>query len=173
MIQHISMLSIFLTALISFFVSGLFGYSLHRMLHQSWSGRFNKSHMTHHMVLYPPADFQSEIYREPGKDNTFTIFLVAASPLIIAPVILWLVGWLPLSLMITIYVVEGIFGFLNDYLHDSFHIIDHWLYKVPGIGKLFKHWTDLHYQHHMEMQTNFGIFFFLFDRILGTFRSVK
>ncbi len=171
MIQHTSMLSIFLTAFISFFISGFFGYSIHRMLHQPWSGRFNKSHMTHHLILYPPSDYQSDTYREPGKDNTVKIFFLFALPLIILPILLCLLKIISVAMMITAFLVMGVMSYLHDYLHDAFHIKNHFLTRIPGFSVIFAYWVHLHYLHHVDMNTNFGIFLFHWDRILKTFWS--
>jgi sterol desaturase/sphingolipid hydroxylase (fatty acid hydroxylase superfamily) len=163
------MLSILLTAIITFFVSGLFGYVVHRSLHQSWMGVLNRKHMTHHLVLYPPSDYFSDTYRHPGKDNTVLIFGLFSIPLILAPVILGLCGVLPLSLVVTSIVVMGLMGILHDYIHDAFHLKNHWFTKVPGLKGIFAYWNELHYLHHVDMQKNFGIFLFHWDHIFRTF----
>jgi len=64
-----------------------------------------------------------------------------------------------------------IFGYLSNYLHDAFHIRNHWLNYVPTIKTVFKHWTLLHWIHHWDTSKNYGIFFLGFDRIFGTFRK--
>ena len=163
------MLLILLTAIIVFFITSLFGYVVHRAIHQPWTGRLNQKHMMHHLNLYPPSDYQSDVYRSAGKDNTFTTFLLAATPLILAPIVLGIFGILPLSLVITTLVMMGIMSFLHDYLHDAFHIKNHILTKIPIIKRIFKHWSYLHYLHHVDMQKNFGIFLFHWDRIFQTF----
>jgi sterol desaturase/sphingolipid hydroxylase (fatty acid hydroxylase superfamily) len=151
-----------------FLITTLFGYVVHRSLHQSWTGKLNRAHMTHHLKLYPPSDFYSEKYRDPGGDNTVKIFAFAAVPIVAFPIILGVLGILPLGLTI-ISVVEMLFiGWLHDYLHDSFHILEHPLLRF----RLFRHWIDLHYLHHVKMQTNFGIFSFIWDRVFRTFWNI-
>ena len=163
------MAAILLTILISYIVTSLFGYVVHWSLHQTWAGGFNKAHMTHHEILYPPSDFTSDTYRNAGKDSTPKFFALAALPLILTPIILWAVGVLPLSLMITVLVVEGIMGFLHDYIHDAFHITNHWMSRTPVLRDIFAKWTQLHYLHHVDMKKNFGIFVFHWDRIFKSF----
>lgn len=163
------MVAILLTILITYIVTSFFGYVVHWSLHQSWAGRFNVSHMTHHLKLYPPSDFYSETYRDPGKDNTVKFFAFAAIPLLLAPVVLYFLGILPLSLMITVLVVEGIVGFLHDYIHDAFHITDHWMSRVPVLRDIFGVWVKLHYLHHVDMGKNYGIFVFHWDHVFRTF----
>lgn len=163
------MLAIFLTALVAFFVSSLFGYVVHRSLHQTWAGRLNQSHMAHHLTLYPATDYLSETYRSAGKNNTVKIFAIAAMPVVLTPILLGIFHILPLSLVITAIVVMALMSFLHDYLHDSFHIRDHFLTRVPGLRVIFAYWNRLHYLHHVDMQKNFGIFLFHWDHIFKTF----
>lgn len=167
------MLAIFLTILITFLISSLFGYVVHKSLHQEWTGSVHQAHMTHHLRLYPPDDYVSDVYRDAGKDSTPKFFAIAAVPLVSAPIILWLVGALSLSLMVVALIVEVIMAFLHNYLHDAFHIRNHWLYRIPGIGSWFQHLVDLHWMHHIDMNTNYGIFYFIFDRLFRTFQETK
>ena len=163
------MFSILITALVAFFISSLFGYVVHRSLHQKWTGRLNRKHMTHHLTLYPPTDYLSDEYRQSGQDNTVRIFAVAALPLVATPIVLGVTGLLSLPLVITALVVMGIMGFLHDYIHDRFHIRNHFLTRVPGVRVIFQYWNRLHYLHHIDMQKNFGIFLFHWDHVFRTF----
>jgi len=163
------MAAIFITILLTYVITSLFGYVIHWSLHQSWAGTFNKSHMTHHQIMYPPSDFTSEKYRNAGKDSTPKFFALAAIPLIFAPIGLWAAGLLPLYLMLTVLAVEGVMGFLHDYIHDAFHIKDHWMNRVPVLSVIFAKWVQLHYLHHVDMGKNFGIFVFHWDHVFKTF----
>ncbi len=82
------MLSILLTILITYIVVSLFGYFVHKSLHQEWTGLWNTSHMAHHVKLYPPGDFLSDKYRDAGKDDTFWTFALVSIPVILTPIIL-------------------------------------------------------------------------------------
>lgn len=166
------MLAILITAVLAFFASSLFGYVVHRSLHQTWTGKLNQSHMAHHLKLYPPTDYLSEVYRSAGKDNTVRTFAIAAIPMVLVPIILGILGILPLSLVITTLIVMGLMGFLHNYLHDAFHIKDHFLTRLPLLKDVFAHWNDLHYLHHIDMQKNFGIFLFHWDHIFKTFWKI-
>jgi sterol desaturase/sphingolipid hydroxylase (fatty acid hydroxylase superfamily) len=167
------MWSFILTVLITFFAGSLFGYVTHWALHQKWTRFLNKKHMTHHLKLYPPSNYLSDVYRQSGNDNTVIIFAIAAIPVVAFPIVLWLVGWLSVPLMITSVAVMAIMAFLHNYLHDSFHIRKHWLTRVPVIKTAFKYWNRLHYLHHVDMQKNFGIFLFHWDHVFGTFWKDK
>src|SRR6185295_18159825 len=129
--MYMNMVAALLTIFITYIVTSLFGYTIHWSLHQPWAGSFNTAHMTHHLKLYPPEDFTSDSYRNAGKDSTLLIFAVISLPLILAPCILWFLGILPLIYVILILLTEAAIGFLHNYLHDSFHIKNHWLGRLP------------------------------------------
>lgn len=156
------------TIVIAFLATTLFGHVIHWSLHQKWTGRFNRSHMTHHLKLYPHTDFYSEKYREAGRDSTVLIFGVAALPLLIVPPLLGLFGILSWPLVITALVTELTLGFLHDYIHDAFHIEKHWMARAPVVRDIFGLWVSLHYLHHVDMSKNYGIFVFHWDRIFRT-----
>lgn len=160
-----------LTILIAFGVSAFFGWSMHWALHQKFTGRFNTAHIEHHMALYPPEDYQSEVYRETTKNGAPAFFLLTGSPLIAIPFAMWCFGVLSWYLMLTALIIGGIYGFLSNYLHDAFHVRNHWLNYVPVIKKAFHHWTMLHWIHHLTMKHNLGIFVMFFDRLFGTFQD--
>lgn len=145
----------------------LFGYGMHWCLHQPFMGRFYRSHQVHHFKLYPPERFLSDHYLDPGPDNTFKIFVVFGSPLIILPVVLFFLHSIGLPVFGATLLSLAVFGFLNDYLHDAFHIRHSWLRKYGWFERL----TDLHLQHHIRVQSNFGIYWFGWDRLWGTFQK--
>jgi sterol desaturase/sphingolipid hydroxylase (fatty acid hydroxylase superfamily) len=155
---------VILVSLIVFVITTLFGHVVHWSLHQKWTGKLNDAHMTHHLRLYPPSDYVSEIYRNPGKDNTVIIFGAAAIPLLCVPTILFLIGWLSLFLA-TLATAEMLFiGFMHDRIHDAFHVTKSFWHRLPGFSK----WNDLHYLHHIDMSKNYGIFFFGWDWVFNT-----
>jgi sterol desaturase/sphingolipid hydroxylase (fatty acid hydroxylase superfamily) len=153
------------------FLTTLFGYWSHYALHQSWSGKLNRAHMTHHQVLYDvsqdPDNYLSETYRDPGGDNTVRIFAALSLPVLAIPIILGLfnvVSWWLVVAMLT----EMLFiGYLHDMIHDAFHLRNHWLYKLSA----FRRWSKLHFVHHLDMSKNYGIYGHLCDRIFGTFNA--
>lgn len=163
------MVAVLLTILITYIIVSLFGYVVHWALHQTWAGQVNNAHMTHHLKLYPPEDYTSDTYRHAGKDSTPKFFAIAAIPLILCPIILGLLGILSWTLAITTLVVEGIMGFLHNYIHDAFHINNHWMTRTPLLKDIFHKWNELHYLHHVDMSTNYGIFVFHWDRVFGSF----
>jgi sterol desaturase/sphingolipid hydroxylase (fatty acid hydroxylase superfamily) len=171
MIWHSSMIAILLTILFTAFFSELFGYVVHRAMHQEWTGPLNQIHMTHHLKLYPPSDYLSDTYRNAGKDNTAKIFFLMSLPVIIGCFVLGFKGVLPFSVVLTAISVMGVMGFLHDYLHDAFHIRNHYLSRVSWFRRAFESWNYLHYIHHVHMESNYGIFLFHWDQILRTFKK--
>jgi hypothetical protein len=163
------MMSILLTVLVTYIIVSLFGYVVHWTLHQKWAGLLNSAHMTHHLELYPPEDFTSDTYRDAGQNSALRVFAIAALPLILAPFVLWFLGIFSFGMVIAVLLVEGSVGFLNNYLHDAFHIKNHWLARTPFLQVIFGRWFQLHYLHHVDMGKNFGIFGFHWDRIFKTF----
>lgn len=154
-------------SLFTFFSTTFFGYWMHWMLHQDFFGKFHQSHMTHHLKLYPPNDFFSEEYRDAGKDSTFWFFLVAGAPLVFLPIVLFIFGYIGLFTGLFLLAETIALGLLNNYLHDSFHLKNHWL----NFFSFFKKFVALHQHHHEDMGTNYGIFFFLWDKLFGTFKN--
>jgi sterol desaturase/sphingolipid hydroxylase (fatty acid hydroxylase superfamily) len=129
--------------------------------------------MAHHQKLYAVvpdvSNYKSDVYRDPGKDNTVWIFGVAALPMLAIPIILgclgvvgwWLVGMMEVEMLL--------FGWLNDHIHDQFHLTQTIWQKVPA----FRRWDACHLQHHFDMSCNFGIFGFGFDKVFGTFKNIE
>jgi sterol desaturase/sphingolipid hydroxylase (fatty acid hydroxylase superfamily) len=140
---------------------------MHRSLHQSWAGRFNKSHMAHHQKLYPPSDYQSETYRNPGKDNTVFIFVIPSIFMLAIPVVLGAVGVVAWWLTGVMVAEMLMIGWLHDTIHDAFHLTGHPLNK----WRAFREWNRLHFVHHQDMSRNYGIFGFGFDKVFGTFET--
>ena len=159
------MLSIILTVLITYIAVTLFGYVSHYALHQKWMGKYYKSHLIHHWKLYPPKNFTSDAYRDPGKDNTAFIFAAASMPLLIIPIVLGLVGILSFKIVLASIITMLILGLLHDRIHDAFHINNHWMLKFSP----FKKWKELHFLHHVNPKKNFGIFVFHWDRLFKSF----
>ena len=62
-----------------------------------------------------------------------------------------------------------------SYLHDGMHLQGFWMAKSPVLQGWFRSARHFHDVHHMAlndaglMDKNFGIGFYLFDRILGSF----
>jgi len=146
----------------------LSGYGIHWMMHQPWSGPFYHSHMEHHQVHYPAGDLYSAgEYRSSGLATgwlTFTPFVVLIGLGILA--ILSLALHLDLSVSATVVGVVAIVGWAHGYVHDAFHVSDHWL----GRFAWFRNLRLIHEPHHIDMSKNLGILWFGWDRLFRTFK---
>jgi len=161
---------ILLSLLVFLFVS-FFGYWVHRGLHKKFSGPFGKSHKTHHEIMYPVTDFKSDKYRSAGKDSSLIFFAVISIPIVALPFLLSFLGILSLVKALLIVGQMIFWGWLHNYIHDAFHINNHWLSRVPVVKIWFNRLIDLHFGHHCDVQKNFGIFFFGWDRLFGTYMN--
>ena len=67
--------------------------------------------------------------------------------------------------------------FMFSYLHDRMHLANFWMERTPLLRFWFRAARRMHDIHHHavddngRMEANFGIGFFLFDRIFRTLRS--
>lgn len=156
------MLKVLFVIFAGLFVGDIVGYLIHKLLHWKRAGFLYNRHMTHHLRLYPIHDFMSPVYRSPGKDNTmyvFTAFIAIACILMFIFCPFWIAA---------IFSAEFIFlGVFNDYVHDAFHVIAHPLEKYDSFLELRR----LHFEHHVDMGKNYGIFSFIPDRIFRSFND--
>jgi sterol desaturase/sphingolipid hydroxylase (fatty acid hydroxylase superfamily) len=158
-----------LVSILTFIALTSLGYISHWAFHQRWSGRFYTSHMSHHLVLYPPSDFYSDKYRDAGKDNTSVLFFLIFLPLILGAIAITVLKIIPLLFGIIILVEMAAFGAANNVLHDAFHLRKTFWQRFWFFDKLVK----LHIQHHKNMKKNFGILFFWPDKLFNTFKDGK
>ncbi len=147
----------------------LTGWLGHWALHQKWSGRFYKAHLTHHR-LYPPSDFQSATYRDAKGDNTvfFLAPIITFVSLLELAVLVWLqTGW---PVYVTLVVTGVLVGYLHDYAHEAFHL--------EGDTRLnrfvwFKSLRKAHWVHHRSVKKNLGILWFGWDRLFKTYSKLE
>ena len=150
----------------TFAVGTLIGWFVHWIMHQRWSGRLYRSHMTHHLKLYPPKDLLSESYRDAGADNGVFIF---APPITFACLVLGIVFYvlgLPLWVLALVAVLSTVIGVVHDSLHTAFHLRNSWLRHFTW----FRWLRLMHFVHHRKMNRNLGIFWFVWDRLFRVFR---
>jgi sterol desaturase/sphingolipid hydroxylase (fatty acid hydroxylase superfamily) len=155
--------------ILTFLLTTLLGYLIHWALHQQWSGSFYKAHINHHFKQYPKHNLMSDVYRDAGKDNTTYLFILCFSPLIIGLCVSIFIGLIPLLYGIMMFSEMVIIGLLNNYMHDGFHLNNTIWNHLPGYQRL----RELHFIHHFSVQKNLGIFTFMWDKLLGTFRDVE
>lgn len=133
------------------------GYLLHRSLHVMPWLWFRRAHSDHHDVLYSWREFvKPSPYVSVGD---FWRFLLAGS--IAAAVGL---AALPLRQAVPLIVELAAYGFVNQRLHDAFHVAGHPLRRYAW----FRSMQRLHFLHHINPARNFGIFWFFADRLFKT-----
>lgn len=159
----------------------LLGYWVHRLLHTGWIGFLSRNHMMHHIVLYGPLHKQRSPQYHDATDGRLALgnvgleWLLPAA-LMIAPAVAAF-RYLHVRLafqLISLGITLGWSFLMFSYLHDVMHIEGVWLAK----NRVLKHWflsaRRLHDIHHRIlndrglMDKNFGIGFFVFDRLFGT-----
>lgn len=143
------------------------GFAIHWSFHQKWSGIFYRKHYNHHFLQYPADDLLSDTYRHSGKDNSVVLFGICFSPIVLTAVLLTIFGVIPMFLGVMILIEMGIIGFLNDNLHDAFHLNKSFWMRF----KYFERLRQLHFLHHYNTQSNFGIFSFVWDRFFRTYNK--
>lgn len=141
------------------------GYWIHRGLHQSWSGPFHRGHMEHHLELYPTTRLTSDIYEVKKWYHSGPVLFTpgAVVLLVVGAILTWLLGASFWNFLVFSFGLMS-FGLLNDYVHDAFHLRVHWLQKLP----LFRKLRRLHFQHHFNMEKNFGIVSLHWDTVFKT-----
>lgn len=153
---------------VSLVVSTFFGHLIHWAIHQRWTGPAHKGHMEHHLELYPPGDLVSRSYRS-SKWYHSGVFLFTPGFIALMAVFgfpAYLLG-LPLWTVGVFGVVMLSFGLLNDYVHDNMHVWNHWLNRFAW----FRRARVTHFVHHRNMKVNYGIFFFAWDKVFGSYRE--
>jgi sterol desaturase/sphingolipid hydroxylase (fatty acid hydroxylase superfamily) len=163
------MLNVLLVGLVAYLLTSFLGYIIHWAIHRPWAGKAYRAHRAHHVDLYPPGKLISDTYRSAGQQSTVYTFVMAFAPLLLIPPVLWITGVFTFGMALSAVLAMGISGLLNDTIHDSYHVKDHWLGRVvPGYDRM----RQLHFIHHVNMRKNYGIYSFVWDRIFGTLKIV-
>jgi sterol desaturase/sphingolipid hydroxylase (fatty acid hydroxylase superfamily) len=123
--------------------------------------------MQHHLELYPPTDLVSDSYRSAHWLNS-GVFLF--TPPFIVIVLLAAIFLYALNLSFTYFFAFAgtalAYSILADYVHDTFHLRDHYLHRF----KFYDRIRSLHMLHHIDMRSNFGIVTFFWDKVFHTFK---
>lgn len=147
-------------ALFSWIFTEFAGYGVHRFMHLIDAG----AHNTHHR-LYPPDSYVGQIYESSSSvDGRIQDLLYSVPGVLYTGLVWWFFGFAAFA--VALGVVVGV-AYLNQYLHDAFHIQNHWLERFNWFWRLrASHWV-----HHVE-DRNFGIASLLWDRVFGSYRHV-
>ena len=157
------------------------GYWLHRLLHSGAIGVLSRSHMRHHLLLYGPLQEQrTRGYRDAttgslALGNIGTEWIVPALVLIVASAGLFHLLRIRALYQEACFATTLSWSFLMfSKLHDVMHVKDFWLEKSGVLKHWFLRARRRHDLHHFAindaglMNKNFGIGFYLFDRLFGT-----
>ena len=173
-----------LTLLISCLLAEFFGYWLHRLLHSDKIPLLSRGHLIHHFLIYGPGQpMRLEKYHD-ATDHRFSVGNIGLEWLVPSAIILAVV-WAAMRLVhlsapyqiiaLATLVVWPVFMF--SYLHDRMHLANFWMERVPILRLWFRAARRMHDIHHHavddngRMEANFGIGFFLFDRVFRTLGS--
>lgn len=147
------------TVAASFVASELIGYLFHRLAHVPGTSLY-KSHMVHHLETYPHERFLSDKYIHAGR-HSFVIWFVPVFLLTLA--VQWFM--LPFYLFVPAMATTSLVAWFNSRTHDAFHV------RRAREGETFSWMRRSHEVHHRNMRWNFGIYWFFWDRVFGTFRK--
>jgi len=177
-----SAIAVFSWLAASILVSEFLGYLLHRLLHSGKIGFLSRSHMRHHLLLYGPLQPQrpGSGYQDATTDslalgNIGLEWLAPGALLLVLSITMLNFFGVPVIYQ-SIFVAGSLaWSFIMfSYLHDRMHIADFWMERNPCLKRWFVSARHAHDIHHYAlnddglMDKNFGIAFFFFDRIFGT-----
>ncbi len=160
------------------------GYWLHRLLHSDKLPFLSRNHMAHHLLLYGPTQpMRAESYKDAthGRFSLGNVGLEWLAPSAVLLIVCWGVMFVfRVPLIYQVIVLANLVAwpfFTFSFLHDAMHLRDAWITRLPLVNVWFRRARRLHDIHHHSlnnagrMNTNFGIGFFLFDRIFRTLAS--
>jgi sterol desaturase/sphingolipid hydroxylase (fatty acid hydroxylase superfamily) len=157
------------------------GYWLHRLLHSEKFPLLSRNHMANHLILYGPTQpMRADSYKDAthGRFSLGNVGLEWLAPSAALLIVCWgalFVLRIPLIYQVIVLgslVVWPFFTF--SFLHDAMHLRDARMARLPLVKVWFRRARRLHdIDHHSlnnagRMNTNFGIGFFVFDRIFHT-----
>ncbi len=174
-----------LSAAAGCFYAEFVGYWLHVLLHSEKVPFLSRNHMLHHLVAYAPDKPQrpSREYLETTSDRASILGIGMEW---IGPVVLILgvsvgaltalgVGAAEQAVFSAVALGWGALMFW--YMHDAMHLRDFWMEGRSFWKAWFLDARRRHDVHHMDlsdagrMNKNYGICFFGFDRLFGSFQD--
>lgn len=177
-------LNIAVTIVSAWVYTELAGYWLHRLLHSEKIPYLSRSHMIHHLVLYAPNKPQrpcaTYLVSTDGRASLLGIGMEWLAPVavIMAATVAGLTALgVPAALQALFLASASLWGwFMFGYVHDRMHLKGFWLAENKWLAPWFTGARRLHDIHHINITddgreaTNFGMCFFFFDRLFGTFK---
>jgi sterol desaturase/sphingolipid hydroxylase (fatty acid hydroxylase superfamily) len=154
---------IVIVSVITYLLGNVAGYVIHRLLHNRLMGKAFRDHCHHHFSIYPASDYLSDVYREAPLGAGQGKYYVPVFLLLCTPFLFW--GW-PYFLLSFVEVLAVLK--INAVVHDSLHIKGHSMERF----RFFIWLREVHFQHHVDVHTNYGIFSFMADKIFGTYTGI-
>lgn len=154
------------TILITAFLVEFFGYFWHRFsAHFGYAGdTIRTTHYEHHEVYYPYYDMESDKYKIDGMFNGDSWpWLIPVILFISVLGLLWYLDNISkgtFTIMVTWILAHVYF---ISYIHDSYHIKNHWLNNFDWYIKNKKYHNLHHYYN-----CNYGISNYSMDYLFGT-----
>lgn len=163
----------------------LVGYFLHILLHSEKIAWLSRSHMIHHLRVYSleaglrqPAPYKGSTDGRAAVGGIGLEWMLPIAGVIAAMVVGFRALGVPAGVQVAFLVPALVWGkVMFAALHDSMHVEGHWLTELPIVRAWFTEARRLHDIHHVRftddgrMLTNYGIAFFGFDRLFGTYRT--
>ena len=179
--QIVPLIGIPFTLVISCLLAEFLGYWLHRLLHSDKVPLLSRGHLIHHFLVYGPGQPMRHREYHDATGNRFSVGNVGLEWLIPSAIILAAL-WALMTLAQVPVLYQAIAlatliawpVFMFSYLHDRMHLSDFWMERTPVLRVWFRAARRLHDIHHHtlddhgRLDTNFGIGFFLFDRLFRT-----
>jgi sterol desaturase/sphingolipid hydroxylase (fatty acid hydroxylase superfamily) len=161
------------------------GYWLHILLHSHRIEFLSRNHMIHHLIVYGPnmPQRRSTQYLKSTYDRASVLgigleWLLPAGLILTAAFAAFRALGVPPAHQAVFVAVSLAWGFaMFSYMHDAMHLKDFWMEQNPRLREWFLNARRRHDVHHMDlddagfMPYNFGICFFVFDRLFGTLKN--
>jgi sterol desaturase/sphingolipid hydroxylase (fatty acid hydroxylase superfamily) len=176
-----TILLVFFAILLAVLSSEGVGYFLHRLLHNPRMGFLSKNHMTHHLLSYgslmQQADYVYHLQINESKSLVsvqleFTAILLTLS-VAIGTFIYFSDYAMFILIFIAVFIIWTEVAFVM--MHTKMHFSNFWMVKNSITNKWFMRVRNQHVIHHCNiddsgrLNTNYGICFFLYDKIFGTY----
>jgi len=139
----------------------VYGYFWHRLgAHSGYVPGIKETHEIHHLLKLSDK-------HEANEDFVWILLLIITLQIILGLAVT--VGIIPgLLAIVTILTLTGVFIW-NWWIHQSFHVDDHWLNQYEW----FKHQKNIHYVHHNNPSMNYGVATHFCDKLFGTWTNPK
>jgi sterol desaturase/sphingolipid hydroxylase (fatty acid hydroxylase superfamily) len=160
----------------------LVGYLLHRFLHSEKVRWLSRSHMEHHLEHYgplkpmrPSPEYIDATTGRWAIGNVGLEWIAPSALLLIVFVVAFTALGISWPYQVTFIVITlGWSSLMFSYLHDRMHMRGFWMERNLLLRRWFVAARRLHDIHHLSlndagrMDRNFGIGFYVFDRVFRT-----